>query len=396
MVPVTLYPHQKKFLDECPDNALLAWDVGTGKSLAAILWMEKKGMPNNLIIVPKNIKAQWQRQMVHYRHIPYTILTKEEFKGRPIEEPVDCIIFDEADYAGSMLFGKGRSNLAEHLYNTIKRHGPMVLLMTATPFRNAPHTIHTLLAYIDKAPLWKQWQARCYDLLKLPYLPRLAWVPRDDWRKFAVAYAHPRMYTAKTSDIVSVPTQNLDVIRVPVAKLSTVDMKNGGAFPPVVLEGAALWHERARAENGPSKLAWIKEYIRGKSKVVIVCRYKIQIAEYAKELARDREVYVLTGDTKDADALIQAARESFEGVLIVQADLGAGFELPEYSHMIFASCSFSHRSFVQMKGRILRINAMHENWYTVLLGGKCDESVWERLEQGKDFELNGGTTTDTE
>jgi len=384
---IKLYPHQQKFLDECPDNALLAFDTGCGKSLAAILWLEKKNKANNLIITPKNIKAQWQRQMVHYRHIPCTILTKEEFKGRPIEEPVDCIVFDEADYAGSMLFGKGRSNLAEHLYNTIRRHEPMVLLMTATPFRNAPHTIHTLLSYIQKAPIWKKWQNACYDLVKLPYMPRMGWIPKKDWRRFAVSYAHPRMYVAKISDIVSAPKQNVDVVRVLTKSYPQLDTKIDSAFSPVVLEGAALWHAKARAENGKEKLEWIKEYIRGKSKVVIVCRYKAQIADYAKELEKTREVYVLTGDTKDADATIRAARESFEGILIVQASIGAGFQLPEYAHMVFASCSFSHRDKTQMMGRILRIDALHENWYTFLIGGKCDESVWERLEQGKDFEL---------
>jgi superfamily II DNA or RNA helicase len=372
-----LYPHQKKFLDDSPDNALLAWDVGTGKTLAAILWLKKKNKVINLVIVPKNIKAKWERDMADYPLLPCEIVTKEEFKKRPIEKPVDCIVFDEADYAGSALFTKGRSILSEHLYKTIKAHMPYVLLMTATPFRNSPHTIHTLLSYIRQAPVWKEWQNKTYDLVKLPFMPRMGWMPKKKWREYAVAYARPRMYVVKISDVATVPTQHEQVINVPTSRPIGITADND----------AALWHAYARAESGKEKIAWIKEYIQGKSKVVIVCRYKSQIADYEKELAHDREVYVLTGDTKDPDAVIRAARDSFEGIFIIQADLGAGFELPEYSHMIFASCSFSHRSLVQMKGRMLRINAMHENWYTVLIGGRCDKSVWNRLELGQDFDI---------
>ena len=33
-----LYTHQQRFLEANPKKALLAWEMGTGKSLAAIEW----------------------------------------------------------------------------------------------------------------------------------------------------------------------------------------------------------------------------------------------------------------------------------------------------------------------------------------------------------------------
>jgi superfamily II DNA or RNA helicase len=108
--------------------------------------------------------------------------------------------------------------------------------------------------------------------------------------------------------------------------------------------------------------------------------------KWAPLLSKEREVFVVTGGTKDQEATIKAARESFECYLLIQADLGAGFELPEFSYMIFASLSFSVRSLTQMKGRVLRINALKSNWYTYLIGGKCDESVYKRVVvDGQDY-----------
>ncbi len=146
------------------------------------------------------------------------------------------------------------------------------------------------------------------------------------------------------------------------------------------------WHDKARAESGDKKLAFIKDYARDKRKVVIVSRYLSTIKDYADKLSKEREVFVLTGDTKDQEETIKDARESFECYMLIQADLGAGFELPEFSHMVFVSLSFSVRSLTQMKGRILRINALKSNWYTYLIGGKCDESVYNRVvKEGLDF-----------
>lgn len=139
------------------------------------------------------------------------------------------------------------------------------------------------------------------------------------------------------------------------------------------------WHDKAREEGMSEKLKFIREYARDKRKVVIVARYLSQIAELARELSKDRETFVLTGDTKDQEQVIQDARESFECFFLIQSDLAAGFEIPEFSHMIFVSLSFSVRSLTQMKGRILRINALKSNWYTYLVGGPLDQKVYDRV-----------------
>src|SRR3990167_9142247 len=146
------------------------------------------------------------------------------------------------------------------------------------------------------------------------------------------------------------------------------------------------FHEKSRIEGLPAKLAWLKAYARDKRKIVVVARYLSQITYLAKELAKEREVHIVTGATKDQEGEIKAARESFENYLLVQADLGAGWEAPEFQFVIFASLSFSVRSLTQMRGRFLRVNKLQSVWTTYLLGGKLDESVYIRtVKEGLDF-----------
>jgi len=377
-----LYDHQKKFLKDNPNKALLAFETGTGKTLCALEWMKLREKDYHLIICPKNIIQKWIDDCEKHNIDPLKvlILTKEDFKK---QDPVGVtsIIVDEADFFASPLFTKGRSQMAEKLYNMIAKQGIQnVLLLTATPYRNQPHSIHTLLSYIGKAPRWKEWQAHTYELKVLPYLPRPAWMPQKKWRKYAIDYATPRIYTAKMADLFNVPTQHENHFDIPTGKL---DPMQRVADTPV-----GEWHECAKRETDIEKLEWIKEFVRGKSKVIISCRYKESIKMFAKELGKNYQVYVVTGEVKDQEAVIREAEADPECILIVQADIGAGWEAPSFSYMIFANLSFSYRSYVQMKGRILRANRLKENFYTHLVGGECDRSVYKRIiEMKEDFTL---------
>ena len=138
-------------------------------------------------------------------------------------------------------------------------------------------------------------------------------------------------------------------------------------------------------EQGDRKLEALKELVTGYRKAIVVCYYTSQIEEYAKELSKERQVYVLQGATKDQDAVISAAREADDCVFLLQASMGAGFDATEFSVMIFASQSFKFVDDVQARGRILRMHDLHENEYIYLLGGKCDEAVYKTIQAGHDF-----------
>jgi superfamily II DNA or RNA helicase len=363
-----LYDHQQRFIDQDPDRALLCWEVGTGKTLAACMWMKLRPDISFVVVCPKQILKMWTDAV---RSTTAVVVTKEQYKK--YTAPYSGIVVDEADQGfGSPLFTKGRSAMATTLYTWIRAHDTApVLLLSGTPIRNSPHTAHTLLTYIQKAPTWKEYRAKQYELISRPYQPRPFYSPLKGWQKVAAKMITDNAYVANLSDIADVPEQHNDMVRV----------KEMAVIAPT-------WHDFARAESGAKKLAWIRNYVKDKRKVVIVSRYLSTIEAYAKELSKDRQTFVLTGSTPDQEGTIKEARESFENFFIVQAGLGSGFELPEFSHMIFVSLSFAVRDLVQMKGRVLRINALKSNWYTYLIGGRCDESVYKRVVvEGQDFKI---------
>ncbi len=142
--------------------------------------------------------------------------------------------------------------------------------------------------------------------------------------------------------------------------------------------------EDHRLEQKP-KPKEILKIASGYRKVIVVAHYTEQIDELEKALKKDRPVYVLDGRTKEAQDVITAAEEDPECFFIIQASVGAGFEVPSFACMIFASQGFSVRNYVQMKARIKRVNALKPVIYYYMLGGRADRTVYKNIEMGKDF-----------
>lgn len=129
----------------------------------------------------------------------------------------------------------------------------------------------------------------------------------------------------------------------------------------------------------------ISKISKNHRKVVCVVHYREQIEELYKKLSKERQTFVLDGRTKDVDRTIKDAEAADECYFIIQSSVGAGFEIPSFSCMIFASQGYSVRNYVQMKARIRRINALKPVIYYNLQGGRCDKMVYESIELGKDF-----------
>ena len=70
---MNLYPHQRQFLALNPDKAILNWEMRTGKTLPASLWIDyPTRLGNSFIVTPKQNKNDWERMGTKAK-----ILTKE-------------------------------------------------------------------------------------------------------------------------------------------------------------------------------------------------------------------------------------------------------------------------------------------------------------------------------
>lgn len=375
---MNLYPHQQKFIDDNPKGAILCWETGTGKSHAARLWLQAGGRYSAAVVIcPKQIKKDWEGNS------PW-LYSFEEFKKADKEGLLPsnptAIVVDEADMMASPLFeAKKRSQRTEALYNYIMRNPQAdTLLLTATPVRSTPANMHTLLVLSRMVPAtkecWLRYRDRYYALTNMPYLPRPAWLPRMGWQRMMPSLINKYTYTALMQDIVDLPEETHEII-----KLKAPDYEQNEEWEPT-----KQFSEDHRLEQR-YKHKEITRISRGYRKVVVVCRYTQQIQQLNKQLSKERETFVLDGRTRDVAKTIADAEASGECYIIVQAQVAAGFELPSFAVMIFASMSYGARDYVQMKGRVKRINALKPLKYFYLLAGRCDKMVYDSVKKGETF-----------
>lgn len=362
----SLYKHQKDFLELNPDKAFIVWEGGTGKTIGACCWLAKGRDQDALVICNKRIIQKWKNELEKWE-TKATVISKEQFKKNPVYK-WSAIVVDEADEFASPLFTKARSKLAEHLYQMVKSFPQMpVMLATATPVRSNPYNLHTLLCYLGIYYDWKDWRSEFFSLEYRPYLPRPAWLPKSDWRQKI------REVLEKHADIVLLKDCVKDLPPVYEEIIETKGVSVGETFV-----------DKHRSEQlGKEKN--IIEIAKDFRKVLVVAHYVEQVESLYKSLSKDRQTFMVHGGVKDQEKILKEANESDECFLIVQASLGVGFDADSFSCVIFASMSYKVRDYVQMKYRVRRIHNLHPASYYYLVGGKCDKTVYETIQLGRDF-----------
>jgi len=364
-----LWPHQQRVVDENLKKSILGFEMRVGKSLPASIWSKHSCRNRNVIIVcPKQLVKDWVTLCPHGK-----VYSKENFKKswEKIEEPT-ALIIDEAHTFGSALFTKSRSQLATAMYNFIKANPEMdVMLLTATPVRNDPSSFHTLLCYIGVVIPWKDWRAKFYDLKYMPFLRFPAYFPKDNWRILI------RPYIEKYVNIVSLKDC---VDYLPPATTEIIKVKTPKRVVPV--DEITRWTDEHQWEQS-AKLPVIKAL--GYRKIIIVAHYTAQIDALAKELATEREVFVLDGRTKDPAGTIRQAQESDQCYFIVQAQMGVGFDGWMFSAMVFASMSHRNVDHTQMFGRLRHPLHLRPLQYYYLIAGIWDQRIYDSIQLGKDM-----------
>lgn len=385
----TPYAHQQRFIDKNPNKALLVWEGGLGKTFAGALWLNKRKNLKALVVCPKAIIGKWQRDL-KTDGAKADVCSRDDIKKIDLNK-YQALVLDEAQDHASAIFEKGRSQRTTVLYKYIKQNpNANILLLTATPVRSTPWNIHTLACYVGVYWDPKQFKEEFFHLSDK--FGRYHYEKNKDWRIKIRPYIESISDIVLMADVVDVPIQHHQVIRIPWTKKQEATLKEE------YLEPSAEWHTRHRAENGKEKFKVLEEIMNKYRKVMVVCYYTQQLKDYAEYIGEDRQTFILSGQTKDQDAVIKQAQEADDCIFLVQASMGAGFDADQFSVIIFASMSFKYIDYAQMKFRVKRIHNLHENTFIHLLGGKCDEAVYNKINDGKDFdviEYLAGTSTNS-
>lgn len=235
---------------------------------------------------------------------------------------------------------------------------------------------------------------------KLPVPGREIYVPKKDTKskEELAKFVRSIGYVGRLENYFDVPDQTFKTIHIELTekqKKRIMELKMEYPDPIVrvgkihqVENGVLSGDEFSEPEVfNNQKLDRILEIASEYPKLVIFAKYRAQIAQIeAWLIANDIPVLTMTGDTKDRGSVIQRANIWPQGVLIVQAQISAGWELPEYPCMVFASRTYSFVDYDQALGRIQRANNIKKNLYiSLVVKGGVDEAVQKCIENKQDF-----------
>lgn len=404
---MNLYKHQAEIVEKDPKKCGLWLGTGSGKTITALSLAKGK----TLVITPKTVRDDkvWQKNLEKIdKELDITVISKEDFRlSKFVAMKYDTIIIDEAhQVAGAtpQIRWVNReaipkcSQLFDKLIDFLSKYHPKRLyLLTATPIRT-PMVVWGLARILGRDWNFYTFRDAFYFPVKKGF--REFWIVKNDSEtKKRLGQAVQKLgYTGRLDDYFDVPDQIYREQRVEL----TAEQKNVLKeimidFPdPLVLIG-----KKHQVENGvlkgdefsdnrtikDNKIEALKDLALEFPKLVIIAKYTQQIDKIQSEMSTVcPQVLILDGRTKNREEIIKRAEDSEECILIVQAQVSSGYELPSFPVMVFASMSYSVVDRLQAEGRILRANALKKNLYITLIAkGGVDEAVSKSITNKVDF-----------
>lgn len=416
-----LYDHQRKIILEDPKQCGLFLGTGSGKTRIAL----SLATGRTLVIAPKTQveDKNWERELAIIRKEnqgkrekikSLTVISKEQFRlnWKNLKPDFNTIIIDECHTALGVTPNTRRrarkeipkaSQIFEAVEEFLSICQPERLYLCTATIVKSPMTVWAARWLLGKAKRKKidsflHWRNTFYT--KLPMPGREVYAPRRDSKTKDSLAAYVRMtgYVGRLEDYFDVPEQTYRTIHVGLSAQQKDRIKE---LPLEFPDKLVLIGKRHQVENGVlagdeytapetfdnAKIEKILELALEFPKMVIFAKYSAQIRDIEAALRKAKyPVYVLTGETKDRGGLIGMANKG-DGIFIAQAQISAGWELPTYPVMIFASRTYSFVDYSQALGRIQRANYIKKNLYiNLVVKDGIDEAVDRALTNKQDFD----------
>lgn len=381
-----LYQHQQKLLDLNPKKHLLAWETGTGKTVAACQ-LAKKNVNSTLVIMPKSLKEQWLEQDLTSEQC---FVTKETFRRdwNKIKK-YDCLIIDEAHY-----FSGIKSQMSKSLLAYVKKHKPeYIYLLTATPYLSSPFNIYCLAAILGVKWSYPSFRRTFFTDVRMG--SRVIPVIKKGIEPKIAALVNQLGSTVRLQDCVDLPEQIFETEYFEVSKEQQEVIRE---IKQTEVNHIVKWTKCHQVYGGTlkgdgysvtkyfksEKLQRLRDICSEHKKVVVVCRYNAECEMIRREIGG----FIINGETTAKHDKIKFANEQDQGHLIINAACSEGYELPTFDLMVFYSYDFSLKNYIQMIGRISRINNPKKNVYLSLITkGTVDEDVYNCIQSKKSFDL---------
>lgn len=428
MIP-PLYDHQKKFVDDNKKKVGLFWGTGVAKTRA----LEEVAESPVMVMCPKQQRDDktWQLDAEKFEIIlNMDVISKEDMR-RDWDSlpPCKTLIVDECHTAlGVSAETRQRnkiqipktSQIFEALLNYITKYPPERLyLCSATPITK-PMNLWAIAKLYGVHWDYFQFRQKYYNEVMMGR--RRIWVPKKDKEtkdNMARLLKHFG-YVGSLNDFFDVPEQTHKTVEIEISS------EQEDALAELFVTEADPLVRRARArtiENGllygkkveskgkrdtmvakttlfkSHKIDYILERAIEFPKLLIFANYTAQINEIARVLEKEGyTVSKLTGKTKDRTFIKRVDESPEPHIIVAQSSISAGYQLPTFPCVIFASKSWQFVHYEQALGRVQRSNHLKKNLYIHLTVDGADSDCHKSILSGADFQerLQLDTDTDTE
>lgn len=425
-----LYDHQQKIIDEDPKKCGIFLGTGGGKTLTALML----GSNPTIVVCPKTIRDAriWEKQNEKIEEELggltdfLVVVSKEDWKknwkqiidkmksssnDRPLK-----IIFDECHTIFGVTPATVQRNYVKYpktsqIYSAVEEsiqyaQPERLYFCSATPVSKPMH-LWALATLLGKKWDWFAFRQKYYfEMQRGVFIPRKSKELKDKMAELTKHFG----YTGQLSDWFDVPEQTHEVIHfglTPKQEKAVRDIEAMEADPLVrrakirTIENGVLYSKRIerfseRVENlvdsvdiFPSeKIDYIVERAQEFPKILVFAAYSAQINEIAREVTKAGfPVVKLTGATKDRGIMLQQAEKASSCIVVAQSSISAGYELPSFPCVIYASKSYRYVDYEQSLGRVLRANHLKKNLYIhLVVKGDADEACHETIMSGQDFQ----------
>jgi hypothetical protein len=351
------------------------------------------------VICPKSLKEQWKKDAP----ASWPILTKEEFKKHALGiPPYDTVIVDEAHY-----FSNYKSQMTKSLLKYVRIRKPKnIYLLTGTPYLSTIWNIYSL-GLILGMPAKKKWWTwpffRKSFFIDIPMgrrkVPKQLTTYKGRPLEDAVAELVKMMgNTVRMDECVDVPEQVFQEEYFELTKEQHKAIEDLDDTEPIVrwtkthqicggtLKGDAYTPNKTFKSE---KLDRLIDIVKQNKKLMVVCRYNNEIKYLYENIKKIMPTYVIMGETKNRHLVVKEADAAPSCCVLANAACSEGYNLPSIPLMVFYSYDFSLKNYIQIKGRIQRINKIKRNVYLSLITkGEIDHDVYKCIQRKQDFDVS--------
>lgn len=429
---IKLYPHQiiaTMFINKVK-NALLALDMGTGKSLSSIAYVEMNEFEKVFVITPNSLKFNYLEEVKKFTNSKgyilnsksgkyknkytieeskYIIVNYEFFSRKDINkikddlkniniDTINCVISDESHRLKS-----SKSNLYKNYKKIFKNKKISKVFLSGTPAPNKSWELYTVLNQISPIDFATKKHFNEYYCGMIYNIENgFGWETDNSKQKLEELFhkISPYTYRKKKEDILDLPPKTYQKI---ILELSTKEEKIYNEIEKGIVDGMynnPIFNPltimlKLRQYTSSIKFDAIKELIdnllQENKKIVVVDSYKETINSLHKMYPNNSCLHTGDQSVEDRASMVKKFQDVNSDLMIFFATTQTanyGLTLTASSNMFIITQPYSLGEYKQVSDRIHRIGAKENvNIYTLIIKDTIDEYIFNSLE-GKQKEIS--------